>query len=138
MTKRPVIASVGRRKTAVARVWLQSGTGKVLVNKLPLSDYFSSNTGGTVETIQSGKVLEPFLVTGKENAFDVKSTVKGGGFMGQAEALRHAIAKAMDIFDGDFHSVLRSHGFLTRDSRKIERKKYGRHKARKATQFSKR
>ena len=133
-----IVSSVGRRKTAIARVWLKPGTGVVTVNNLPLKHYFSSNTKGNVETMQSGKVLEPFIVTGKMQLFDVKSTVKGGGLMGQAEALRHAIAKAIDSFDKDCHSVLRSAGLLTRDSRIVERKKYGLHKARKSTQFSKR
>ena len=122
----------GRRKTSVARVFLKTGTGQFIINKRKLKgEYFIKQ-----EQIQS--VLSPLQVLELEKSFDVFSTVKGGGLTGQAEALRHGLARSLLKVDESYRAVLKKKGLLTRDSRMVERKKYGRHKARKSTQFSKR
>ena len=110
----------GRRKSSVARVYLTPGSGKITINKKDMDDYFG---------------LE---VTSTADKYDVKVTVHGGGFTGQAGAIRHGIARALNQADEDFRPVLKKAGFLTRDSRMKERKKYGLKKARRAPQFSKR
>jgi small subunit ribosomal protein S9 len=122
--------ATGRRKTAVARVWLTQGSGKVTVNKRTLDDYF----GDTLR----GQALQPLRALGVQNDFDVWCSVRGGGVAGQAGALSHGIARALVVADEDFRKPLRKHGFLTRDSRMVERKKYGQPGARKRFQFSKR
>lgn len=119
----------GRRKTSVARVWISQGSGNVVINGD--EDYFDS-------AILKMIINQPFAALDRLGAFDIYCTVKGGGLSGQAGAVRHAISRALVEFSPEFRKTLRKLGFLTRDARKVERKKYGRHKARKATQFSKR
>ena len=121
----------GRRKNAIARVWVKPGTGRVTVNNKDFTLYFPRDTYRT-------SILQPFIDTNTNGQFDVKCTAKGGGTTGQAGAIIHGIARALDCISPDFHDVLRKNGFLTRDSRVVERKKYGKRKARKSTQFSKR
>ncbi len=121
----------GRRKTSVARVRVVAGTGQFKLNGRPLADYFP------VETLQA-EVLEPFRVTETEQRYDVIARISGGGVSGQAGALRHGIARALEGDDPDRRGPLKKAGLLTRDARKTERKKYGLKKARKAPQYSKR
>ena len=122
----------GRRKSSVARVRLISGKGAVTINKKPLDEYFG------MEILKS-EVRRPFLVAGCEGKYDVIATVRGGGFTGQAGALRHGISRALCVADREsFRPALKDAGFLTRDPRMKERKKYGLKKARRASQFSKR
>ena len=121
----------GRRKSSVARVRLIPGKGNITVNKKPLDDYFGME-------IVKREVKRPFEIAGVEGKFDVIATVKGGGFTGQAGALRHGISRALCTVDGELRPALKSAGFLTRDPRMKERKKYGLKKARRASQFSKR
>ena len=122
----------GRRKSSVARVRLIPGTGNITVNKKPLDDYFGME-------IVKREVKRPFEIAGCEGQFDVIATVKGGGFTGQAGALRHGISRALCEADRDaYRAPLKAEGFLTRDSRMKERKKYGLKAARRAPQFSKR
>ncbi len=130
--KKEVYYGTGRRKTSSARVFLKQGTGKITVNrKKSHEEYFRKPE-------QFESVLSPLKVLNLEKSFDVFTTVKGGGFTGQAEALRHGLARAILKMDESHRAVLKKEGFLTRDPRMVERKKYGRHKARKGTQFSKR
>lgn len=128
--KQAVLAT-GRRKTAVAKVWIMPGTGKIVINKRPLDDYFG------LETLKA-EVKRPLEQLNALDKFDVVARVKGGGFSGQAGAIRHGIARALLKIDSDFRPVLKKEGFLTRDPRMKERKKYGLKKARRAPQFSKR
>ena len=121
----------GRRKTSVARVRLVAGTGRFLLNKRPLEDYFPT------ETLQA-EVRRPFQVTESDGKFDVIARIHGGGSSGQAGALRHGIARALEAEDPEWRAPLKQAGLLTRDPRKVERKKYGLKKARKAPQYSKR
>ena len=123
--------STGKRKDAVARVWIKKGSGKITVNKKPVEKYFARPTLQMI-------IQQAFSVTNSENQFDVMATVKGGGLSGQAGAVRHGMSKALTIFDGELRVALKSAGFLTRDSRVVERKKYGKPKARRSFQFSKR
>ena len=124
-------AAVGRRKTSVARVYLRPGKGKVTINHRELKDYFP------LEWRQKN-IHSPFEVTGTTGAFDLVVNVRGGGLTGQAEAIRLGIARALVDNDEVHRSALREAGFLTRDDRMVERKKYGQPKARKRFQFSKR
>ena len=121
----------GRRKNSVARVWVKPGKGVVIVNKRDMSDYFPRESYRKL-------ILQPFVDTNTSGQYDVVCTIKGGGTTGQAGAIIHGIARALDCISDDFHTALRKNGFLTRDSRVVERKKYGKRKARKSTQFSKR
>jgi small subunit ribosomal protein S9 len=121
----------GRRKTSVARVRLYPGTGRFLLNGRPLEDYFP------VPTLQAD-VREPFRVTETEGKYDVVARIQGGGVSGQAGALRHGLARALEGEDPDWRAPLKKAGLLTRDARETERKKYGLKKARKAPQYSKR
>ena len=121
----------GRRKSSVARVYMTPGTGKVTINKKDMDDYFGLETLKII-------VRQPLEVTGTTDKYDIKVTVRGGGFTGQAGAIRHGIARALNKADEDFRPALKMAGFLTRDSREKERKKYGLKKARRAPQFSKR
>lgn len=121
----------GRRKDAVARVWVKPGTGKVVVNGREFERYFARPVLRMI-------INQPFAALDRLNKFDVYATVKGGGLSGQAGAVRHGLSRALDNFSPEFHSVLRKGGFLTRDSRVVERKKYGKAKARRSFQFSKR
>lgn len=124
-------AGTGRRKTSVARVRLVPGEGNITINKRNIAEYFG------LETL---KVIakQPLALTGTESKYDVFVTVHGGGSTGQAGAIRHGIARALINADGEFRAVLKKAGFLTRDPRMVERKKYGLKKARRAPQFSKR
>jgi small subunit ribosomal protein S9 len=125
------IHKIGRRKTAVARIYLSEGTGKITVNKREFATYFPT------PTLQY-KVLQPLTMTSNAENFDVKINVYGGGSTGQAEAVRMAIARAMCEVDAENRSILKPEGLLTRDPRMVERKKFGQKKARKRFQFSKR
>ena len=121
----------GRRKTSTARVFLSTGTGRILVNKRPLDEYFGRETARMV-------VRQPLEVTEAIERFDVNVTVSGGGGSGQAGAIRHGIARALVDYDETLRQPLRQAGLLTRDSREVERKKIGLRKARKRPQYSKR
>lgn len=121
----------GRRKSAVARVRLSGGSGQITVNGRPLLDYFP------VEANQRA-VIEPFRVTESEGRFDVDARLHGGGISGQAGALAHGIARALEAEEPEWRGLLKKAGLLTRDAREVERKKYGLKKARKAPQYSKR
>jgi small subunit ribosomal protein S9 len=123
--------AVGRRKTSVARVYLRPGSGTVTINKRPLAVYLPTE-------VRQRAVVSPFDVTGLAGQFDVLVNAKGGGLTGQAEATRLGIARALVEFNADLRKPLRDAGFLTRDPRMVERKKYGQPKARKRFQFSKR
>ena len=123
--------ATGRRKDAVARVWIKPGSGKITVNKREVENYFP-------RPVLRMMINQPFQVTNREGQFDVICTVSGGGLSGQAGALRHGISQALTLFEPDLRAVLKKGGFLTRDSRVVERKKYGRRKARRSFQFSKR
>lgn len=122
---------VGRRKKSVARVYISAGNGNITINGVELDKYFP------METLQT-LVKSPLTVTETEGKYDVKVNVYGGGYSGQAGAIRHGISRALLTVDGDFRKTLKAEGFLTRDPRMKERKKYGLKKARKAPQFSKR
>lgn len=126
-----VFYATGRRKTSVARVYLKEGNGKVLINDRGLEDYFGRETARMI-------VLQPFEVTQTVGNFDAEVNVTGGGISGQAGAIRHGITRALLRVNPDFRSPLKKAGFVTRDPRAVERKKYGRHKARKRPQYSKR
>ena len=123
--------ATGKRKDAVARVWIVPGKGKVNVNKKDLSSYFT-------RPVLRMLINEPFEVADREKQFDVYCTVSGGGLSGQAGAVRHGISQALTFYEPSLRPVLKKGGFLTRDSRVVERKKYGRRKARRSFQFSKR
>ncbi|MGN0243770.1 MAG: 30S ribosomal protein S9 [Lachnospiraceae bacterium] len=121
----------GRRKSSVARVYLVPGTGKIVINKRDMDNYFGLDTLKVI-------VRQPLEATSTANKFDVLVNVRGGGFTGQAGAIRHGISRALLQVDADFRPVLKKAGFLTRDPRMKERKKYGLKAARRAPQFSKR
>lgn len=121
----------GRRKSSVARVYLVPGSGKITINKRDIDEYLGLETLKVI-------VRQPLVATENTDKFDVKVNVKGGGYSGQAGAIRHGIARALLQVDGDYRPVLKSAGFLTRDPRMKERKKYGLKAARRAPQFSKR
>jgi small subunit ribosomal protein S9 len=121
----------GRRKNAVARVWLSRGNGKIVVNGKPLEQYFARPVLRMI-------INQPFGVVDRIGNFDIHCSVVGGGLSGQAGAVRLGISRALDAYDTAFHKPLRKGGFLTRDSRVVERKKYGHKKARRSFQFSKR
>ena len=126
-----VFQGTGRRKESIARVRLMSGTGDVKVNGKTLDEYFGSEILKVI-------VNQPFAVTNTIGKYDVIAKVTGGGYTGQAGAIRHGIARALNEANSEFRPILKSNGFLTRDPRMKERKKYGLKKARKAPQFSKR
>ncbi len=126
-----VIHKIGRRKTAVARVYVSEGKGNITVNQRDLNDYFPT------ATLQY-KVKQPFALTDNEDSYDVKVNVYGGGITGQAEAIRLALSRAMCEVDAENRTALKPEGLLTRDPRMVERKKFGQKKARKKFQFSKR
>jgi small subunit ribosomal protein S9 len=121
----------GRRKSAVARVFIKKGTGKIVVNEKPADEFFSRDTGRMV-------IRQPLKLTNHEATFDIMINVEGGGESGQAGAVRHGISKALTYYEPDLRGALKRGGFLTRDSRVVERKKYGKAKARRSFQFSKR
>ena len=126
-----VINTLGRRKKSVARIYLQPGKGKINVNNRAVSEYFPSEILQTI-------VKQPLNAVEVDGKYDIKANVDGGGIKGQAEALRLAIARALCVVDAEYRPPLKKEGFLTRDPRMVERKKYGRRKARKRFQFSKR
>jgi len=128
--------ATGKRKDAVARVWIKPGSGKVLVrdakgNYIDYTKYFA-------RPVLQMILRQPFEVAGVAGEFDVMATVKGGGLSGQAGAVKHGISKALQLYDPNLRAALKAAGFLTRDSRVVERKKYGKRKARRSFQFSKR
>jgi small subunit ribosomal protein S9 len=123
--------ATGKRKNAVARVWVKPGKGRILVNNRELENYF-------VRPVLRMIINQPFVVTNRAGEFDVICTVSGGGLSGQAGAIRHGISKALMYYEPELRPTLKAGGFLTRDSRIVERKKYGRMKARRSFQFSKR
>jgi small subunit ribosomal protein S9 len=126
-----VINTIGRRKTAIARIYLSEGKGNVTINKKDYKDYFSTK-------LQQGKVDQAFLLTDTLGQYDVKINVDGGGFTGQVEAIRLGISRALVKIDEENKPLLKAEGLMTRDSRMVERKKPGQKKARKKFQFSKR
>jgi small subunit ribosomal protein S9 len=121
----------GKRKTAVARVWLKPGTGAVLINQRPIDNYVDRETSKMV-------ISQPLILTGTYGKLDISINVHGGGGSGQAGAIRHGISKALLEYNPEFRQVLKRAGFITRDSRVKERKKYGRRSARARFQYSKR
>ena len=123
--------ATGRRKNAIARVWIKPGKGEIVVNGKRVTQYFA-------RPVLRMLIQQPFLVTDRYNSFDVVATCNGGGLSGQAGAVRHGISRALTYFEPELRPVLKLAGFLTRDSRVVERKKYGRAKARRSFQFSKR
>ncbi len=125
------IYATGKRKTSIARVWIEPGEGKFVVNERAIKEYFGRETCEMV-------ALQSFDLTGTRNQFDVKVNVHGGGISGQSEAIRHGISKALLQYNPEFKDALKKAGFLTRDSRVKERKKYGRRGARRRPQYSKR
>jgi small subunit ribosomal protein S9 len=126
-----IINTLGRRKTAVARIYMERGKGQITINNRDLKQYFST------EVLQN-KVLQPLTLTGNAENFDIKVNVEGGGVTGQAEAIRLAIARALVESEAGLKPKLRAEGLVTRDPRMVERKKFGRRKARRRFQFSKR
>jgi len=123
--------ATGKRKDAVARVWLKPGPGKVVINERTIEVYFA-------RPVLRMLIQQPLVASNRSGQYDIVCTVSGGGLSGQAGAVRHGISKALTYFEPDLRGVLKRGGFLTRDSRVVERKKYGRAKARRSFQFSKR
>ena len=123
--------STGKRKNAIARVWVKRGTGKITVNGKDVADYFA-------RPVLQMMVAQPLNVADRATQYDVVATVTGSGLSGQAGAIRHGLSHALTHYEPELRKVLKPHGFLTRDSRVVERKKYGRAKARRSFQFSKR
>ena len=123
--------ATGKRKDAVARVWIKPGSGKVTVNGREMNTYFA-------RPVLQMVLRQPFDVAGVDGQFDVMATVKGGGLSGQAGAVKHGISKALQLYEPSLRPALKAAGFLTRDARVVERKKYGKRKARRSFQFSKR
>jgi len=129
--RRDLHAATGKRKTAVARVHVAAGTGEIKVNRRLLADYFGRPTSRMI-------IQQPFEVTGTAGQYDVIANVRGGGVSAQAAAIRHGITRALINANPEFRPALKKAGYVTRDPREVERKKYGRHKARKRPQYSKR
>ena len=123
--------ATGKRKNAIARVWIKPGTGKVTVNGKTMAEYFA-------RPVLQMILRQPFTIANVEGQFDVMATVSGGGLSGQAGAVKHGVSKALQLYTPELRGALKAAGFLTRDSRVVERKKYGKAKARKSFQFSKR
>jgi small subunit ribosomal protein S9 len=123
--------ATGKRKDAVARVWVSPGSGRILVNDKDFTEYFA-------RPVLQMIVQQPLTASSRTGQFDIRATVSGGGLSGQAGALRHGLSKALTYYEPELRSVLKKGGFLTRDPRVVERKKYGRRKARRSFQFSKR
>ncbi len=126
------VYATGKRKTAIAKVWLAPGSGNIIVNGLDFEVWLGGH-----ETIKK-RVRQPLEITKQLGSVDIKAVTLGGGYSAQADALRHGISKALASMDADFRSVLKPYGLLTRDARIVERKKYGKKKARRSPQFSKR
>ena len=125
------IYATGKRKTSIAKVWLKKGSGKIFVNGKNLEDYFTRST-------HMMQILRPFEIINQSTNYDVRCSVKGGGLTGQVGAMVHGISKALLMFDSELKSTLKKEKLTTRDSRSVERKKYGHRKARRSFQFSKR
>ncbi len=125
------VYSTGKRKTSVARVWIKAGSGKIVVNKKGYEEYFR-------RPVLQMIVNQPFSIVNRVGSYDVMATIQGGGLSGQAGALKHGISKALSLFEPELRPLLKKAGFLTRDSRVVERKHYGHKKARRSFQFSKR
>jgi small subunit ribosomal protein S9 len=123
--------ATGKRKGAVARVWIKPGAGKITINTKSVEVYFA-------RPVLRMMIQQPFVASNRQGQYDVNCQVSGGGLSGQAGALRHGVSRALTCFEPDLRGVLKKGGFLTRDSRVVERKKYGRKKARRSFQFSKR
>ena len=123
--------ATGKRKDSVARVYLIAGKGQIIVNGVPMTEYFR-------RPVLQMIIAQPFGITKRETVYDVHAIVMGGGLSGQAGAVKHGISKALEKIEPDLRKTLKAAGFLTRDSRVVERKHFGRHKARRSTQFSKR
>jgi small subunit ribosomal protein S9 len=123
--------ATGKRKNAIARVWIKPGSGKITINDRDQEKYFA-------RPVLRMMIAQPLQVTDRATQFDVVATVEGSGLSGQAGAIRHAISKALTYYEPGLRAVLKPHGFLTRDPRVVERKKYGKAKARRSFQFSKR
>ena len=126
------VYATGKRKTAIAKVWVTPGKGSIVVNGIDFDTWLGGH-----QTIKM-RVRQPLVLTKQETSFDIVADTLGGGYSAQADALRHGISKALSAMDADFRAILKPHGLLTRDSRVVERKKYGRKKARRSPQFSKR
>ena len=126
------VYATGKRKTAIAKVWLTSGSGKLSINGESLDSWLGGH-----EAIKM-KVMQPLVLTKQEKSVDIVAVTLGGGYSAQAEALRHGISKALNSYDIAFRAILKPKGLLTRDARVVERKKYGKRKARRSPQFSKR
>ncbi len=126
------VYATGKRKASIAKVWMTSGTGKITINGLSLDAWL-----GGLEA-KKKRVMQPLNISKQESSVDIVASTLGGGFSGQADALRHGITKALVSMDEAFRAVLKPHGLLTRDSRVVERKKFGKRKARRSRQFSKR
>jgi small subunit ribosomal protein S9 len=131
MSKDKVYAT-GKRKTAIAKVWLTSGSGELVINGLNIDQWLGGH-----EAIKK-RVMQPLNITKQEKSVNIVATTLGGGYSAQADALRHGISKALTLYDNDFRALLKPAGLLTRDARVVERKKYGKKKARRSPQFSKR
>lgn len=125
------VYATGKRKDSVARVYLAPGKGNIIVNDLPMNEYFRRSVLQMI-------LAQPFGITKREGAYDVRAMVSGGGLSGQAGAVKHGISKALEQTEPELRAALKAAGFLTRDSRVVERKHYGFRKARRSTQFSKR
>lgn len=125
------IYATGRRKTSAARVFLKPGSGKITINGKKAEDFLQTMSARSA-------VSQPFSITDTRNKYDAQITVTGGGVTGQSEAIRHGLARALASVDAEFRAPLKKAGLLRRDARMVERKKYGKHKARRSTQFSKR
>ncbi|WP_409361870.1 30S ribosomal protein S9 [Bartonella heixiaziensis] len=123
--------ATGKRKDAVARVWIKSGSGKIIINNKEFDKYFARPVLRMI-------LRQPIVATNRDSQFDIVATVAGGGLSGQAGAVRHGISKALTYYEPELRTILKKGGFLTRDSRVVERKKYGKAKARRSFQFSKR
>ena len=125
------VYSTGRRKESIAKVWVSNGTGNIVINKKNIEDYFKDKALRMI-------INQPLEVAKKSDSVDLKITVLGGGLSGQAGAIKHGLSRALTLIDPNTKDSLKKNGFLTRDSRTVERKKYGRQKARRSFQFSKR
>ena len=125
------VYSTGRRKESIAKVWVSNGSGNIIINKKKIEDYFPDKALRMI-------INQPLEVSKKSDSVDLKITVLGGGLSGQAGAIKHGLSRALKLIDPNTKDVLKKNGFLTRDSRTVERKKYGRKKARRSFQFSKR
>ena len=123
--------ATGKRKDAVARVWVKPGSGRIMVNEKEYTEYFG-------RPVLQMIIRQPIMICDRNGQYDVLATVSGGGLSGQAGALRHGISKALTFYEPELRGVLKRNGFLTRDARVVERKKYGKRKARRSFQFSKR